>query len=57
LILVRVDDIEREWIAPAIMVPISDMLAEHDGADAHYWLQLIELFKHSIGRGTIGTSF
>ena len=57
LFLVQVDDVEREWIAPSLMVPVSDVLAEHDGLHAGDWLLRVKLFEDSIGRRTVRASF
>jgi len=53
LLLVQVDGIERKGIGPALVVPVSDMLAEHDDVDTCSCLMCIKLFQYSISWRTV----
>ena len=56
LILPVIHDVGREWIAPTLVIPISDVFAEHDGLRARNELCGLKACEQVIGRRTIGAA-
>ena len=57
LVLALVDFIEREGIAPAEVIPVSDVLAEDDGLGAGNGLFGVEFFEKTVGGRAVGAAF
>src|ERR1700736_1055199 len=55
-ILALGEKVRGVWIGPAIMVPIVNMLAEHDQLGASDWLPAFQLLQQRIRRRTTRTS-
>lgn len=49
--------VEREWIAPTLVIPICDVFAEDDGLRAGNELRCLKACEQSVGRWTIGAAF
>src|SRR5579883_804937 len=47
----------RKWVTPPLVVPVVDMLAQHDHRDAVIGLVTIERCKQVICRRTAGAAF
>src|SRR6202011_3521607 len=46
----------RVRIFPAVMIPIVNMLTEHDQAGARHWLLAVQILEESVRRRTAGAS-
>jgi len=57
VLLALVDGVERERIAPAKVIPVGDVLAEHNGLRSGNKLLLVEPGQQRIGGRAIGTAF
>ena len=56
-LLTQINGVELERIAPAFMVPVGNVFAEHDRLCAGDWLRGVELSKQRVGRWAIGAAF